>query len=70
MLELGVVIQPTGVELNVLKIKPPLCFDTAAADYFLGRFAQVLEERARSRSASARSVHRHPTTGQGGQGKE
>jgi hypothetical protein len=26
MLELGVVVQPTGVALNVLKIKPPLCF--------------------------------------------
>ncbi|MBP5888967.1 hypothetical protein F3K35_01040 [Streptomyces sp. LBUM 1481] len=70
MLELGVVIQPTGVELNVLKIKPPLCFDTPAADYFLARFTQVLDERARSRAASARSVHRHPTTVQGGQGKE
>ncbi|SOD65431.1 4-aminobutyrate aminotransferase [Streptomyces sp. 1222.2] len=70
MLELGVVIQPTGVELNVLKIKPPLCFDQAAADYFLARFTQVLEERARSRAASARSVHRHPTTGQGGQREE
>ncbi|MEU5200207.1 aminotransferase [Streptomyces scabiei] len=69
MLELGVVVQPTGVELNVLKIKPPLCFDAAAADYFLARFTQVLDERARSRAAWARSVHRHPTTGQGGAGK-
>ncbi|KFF98167.1 hypothetical protein IQ62_26460 [Streptomyces scabiei] len=65
MLELGVVIQPTGVELNVLKIKPPLCFDKAAADYFLAQFTRVLEERAQSRTASARSIHRHPTTGQG-----
>ncbi|MFE7766269.1 aminotransferase [Streptomyces sp. NPDC057438] len=65
MLELGVVVQPTGVELNVLKIKPPLCFDTAAADYFLAQFTRVLEERAQSRTASARSIHRHPTTGQG-----
>ncbi|MBZ3906497.1 aminotransferase [Streptomyces griseiscabiei] len=62
MLELGVVIQPTGVELNVLKIKPPLCFDTAAADHFVAQFTRVLEERARSRTASARSIHRHPTT--------
>ena len=65
MLELGVVIQSTGVELNVLKIKPPLCFDNAAADYFLAQFTRVLEERARSRTASARSVHRHPTATQG-----
>jgi len=65
MLELGVVIQPTGVELNVLKIKPPLCFDHAAADHFLAQFTRVLEERAQSRTAMTRSVHRHPTTTQG-----
>ncbi|MFF4343291.1 aminotransferase [Kitasatospora sp. NPDC001540] len=34
MLDLGVVVQPTGDHLNVLKIKPPLCLDTAAADFF------------------------------------
>ncbi|MFF4181360.1 aminotransferase [Streptomyces sp. NPDC001750] len=34
MLDLGVVVQPTGDHLNILKIKPPLCIDTAAADYF------------------------------------
>ncbi|MEU1848613.1 aminotransferase [Streptomyces sp. NPDC019990] len=65
MLELGVVIQPTGVELNVLKIKPPLCFDNAAADHFLAQFTRVLDERARSRAAMTRSVHRHPTTTHG-----
>ncbi|MFE5690749.1 aminotransferase class III-fold pyridoxal phosphate-dependent enzyme, partial [Streptomyces sp. NPDC056512] len=34
MLDLGVIVQPTGDHLNVLKIKPPLCIDTTAADFF------------------------------------
>ncbi|MFF0387641.1 aminotransferase [Kitasatospora sp. NPDC004615] len=34
MLDLGVVVQPTGDHLNILKIKPPLCLDIAAADFF------------------------------------
>ncbi|MFF4117691.1 aminotransferase [Streptomyces sp. NPDC001714] len=34
MLELGVIVQPTGDHLNILKIKPPLCIDTTAADFF------------------------------------
>ncbi|MEU6375215.1 aminotransferase [Streptomyces sp. NPDC046909] len=34
MLDLGVIVQPTGDHLNILKIKPPLCIDTAAADFF------------------------------------
>lgn len=34
MLDLGVVVQPTGDHLNILKIKPPLCIDTSAADFF------------------------------------
>ncbi|WNZ13795.1 aminotransferase [Streptomyces sp. 11x1] len=34
MLDLGVIVQPTGDHLNILKIKPPLCIDTTAADYF------------------------------------
>ncbi|MER5208964.1 aminotransferase [Streptomyces sp. NPDC002825] len=34
MLDLGVVVQPTGDHLNILKIKPPLCIDTEAADFF------------------------------------
>ncbi|MFI6661465.1 aminotransferase [Streptomyces sp. NPDC050523] len=34
MLDLGVVVQPTGDHLNILKIKPPLCIDTLAADFF------------------------------------
>ncbi|MER6329358.1 aminotransferase [Streptomyces sp. NPDC001034] len=34
MLDLGVVVQPTGDHLSILKIKPPLCIDTTAADFF------------------------------------
>ncbi|MFC9625810.1 aminotransferase [Streptomyces sp. NPDC056930] len=34
MLDLGVIVQPTGDHLNILKIKPPLCIDTHAADFF------------------------------------
>ncbi|TWV45981.1 aminotransferase [Streptomyces misionensis] len=34
MLDLGVIVQPTGDHLNILKIKPPLCIDSAAADFF------------------------------------
>ncbi|MFI9150520.1 aminotransferase [Streptomyces sp. NPDC053367] len=34
MLDLGVIVQPTGDHLNILKIKPPLCIDAAAADFF------------------------------------
>ena len=30
MLELGVVIQPTGDQMNILKTKPPLCIDIEA----------------------------------------
>lgn len=34
LLELGVIMQPTGDHQNVLKIKPPLCLSTESADYF------------------------------------
>jgi 4-aminobutyrate aminotransferase-like enzyme len=32
---LGVIVQPTGDHMNVLKIKPPLCIDLEAADAFV-----------------------------------
>lgn len=35
MRELGYIVQPTGDYMNVLKIKPPLCIDEAAADGFV-----------------------------------
>eukprot|EP01031_Cornospumella_fuschlensis_P000320 gene320-399_t len=34
LLELGVIMQPTGDHLNVLKIKPPLCLSRESADFF------------------------------------
>jgi 4-aminobutyrate aminotransferase-like enzyme/Ser/Thr protein kinase RdoA (MazF antagonist) len=44
MLELGVIVQPTGDHLNVLKIKPPLCIDSAAVDFFTDTLARALTE--------------------------
>ncbi|MEH3076739.1 MAG: aminotransferase class III-fold pyridoxal phosphate-dependent enzyme [Quadrisphaera sp.] len=42
LLELGVVMQPTGDHLNVLKIKPPLCITQASADAFVDALERVL----------------------------
>ena len=44
MLELGVIIQPTGDRMCVLKIKPPLCLDVAGADFFADALDRVLGE--------------------------
>lgn len=44
MLDLGVVIQPTGDHSNILKTKPPLCIDTEAADFYVDALDQVLTE--------------------------
>jgi 4-aminobutyrate aminotransferase-like enzyme/Ser/Thr protein kinase RdoA (MazF antagonist) len=44
MLELGVVIQPTGDHLNILKTKPPLCIDVAGADFYVDALDRVLTE--------------------------
>ncbi len=38
----GVIVQPTGNFMNVLKIKPPLSFDEAAADFFTEALDRVL----------------------------
>jgi 4-aminobutyrate aminotransferase-like enzyme len=46
MLELGVVVQPTGDHLNILKIKPPLCLDEDAADFFLAALDRTLADMA------------------------
>jgi 4-aminobutyrate aminotransferase-like enzyme len=40
--ELGVIVQPTSVHGNVLKIKPPLCISEENADRFLARLDEVL----------------------------
>jgi 4-aminobutyrate aminotransferase-like enzyme len=42
MLELGVVIQPTGDRLCVLKTKPPLGLDKESADYYVDMLDHVL----------------------------
>ncbi|MFI9169756.1 aminotransferase [Streptomyces lincolnensis] len=44
MLDLGVIVQPTGDHLNILKIKPPLCIDSTAVDFFTDTLARVLTE--------------------------
>lgn len=44
MLDLGVVIQPTGDHSNILKTKPPLCIDTEAADFYVDALDRVLTE--------------------------
>ncbi|MFI2735388.1 aminotransferase [Streptomyces sp. NPDC018711] len=44
MLDLGVIVQPTGDHQNVLKIKPPLCIDRAAADFFADTLDRALTE--------------------------
>jgi 4-aminobutyrate aminotransferase-like enzyme len=44
MHELGVIVQPTGDEANVLKVKPPLCFTAEDADYFTASLETALSE--------------------------
>ncbi len=44
MLELGVIVQPTGELENVLKIKPPLCITQDDADRFTDTLDRVLGE--------------------------
>jgi 4-aminobutyrate aminotransferase-like enzyme len=44
LLDLGVIMQPTGDHLNVFKIKPPLCLTRESADFFVDMVAKVLEE--------------------------
>lgn len=44
MLELGVIIQPTGDHLNILKTKPPLCIDIKGADFYVDTLDRVLTE--------------------------
>ena len=44
MLELGVIIQPTGDHSNILKTKPPLCIDVEAADFYVDTLDRALSE--------------------------
>jgi 4-aminobutyrate aminotransferase-like enzyme/Ser/Thr protein kinase RdoA (MazF antagonist) len=43
LLELGVIMQPTGDYQNVLKIKPPLVISLESVDYFVDMLEHVLE---------------------------
>ncbi|MFF0223381.1 aminotransferase [Streptomyces sp. NPDC004629] len=49
MLDLGVVVQPTGDHLNILKIKPPLCIDDTAVDFFADMLDRALTQLGYSR---------------------
>jgi 4-aminobutyrate aminotransferase-like enzyme len=44
MRELGIIVQPTADNNNVLKIKPPLCIDEAAADQFVEALGTTLRD--------------------------
>ena len=44
MRELGVIVQPTGERMNVLKIKPPLCIPAEDADRFVETLDRVLTD--------------------------
>jgi len=45
MKDLGVIVYPTGTHDNVLKIKPPMVFDTSHVDLFVERLDRVLRRR-------------------------
>lgn len=44
LLELGVIVQPTGLLGNVLKVKPPLCIGLDDADRYLSSLDRALTE--------------------------
>lgn len=44
LLELGVIMQPTGDHQNVLKVKPPLCIDAGSSAFFVEMLDRVLQE--------------------------
>lgn len=44
LLELGVLMQPTGDYLNILKIKPPMCLTRRSVDFFVDMVARALED--------------------------
>ncbi|MVA73882.1 aminotransferase [Agrobacterium vitis] len=44
LLDLGIIMQPTGDHLNVLKIKPPLCLTYESASFFVAMLDKVLTE--------------------------
>ena len=42
--DMGIVMQPTGDCLNILKIKPPMCTSRKSVDYFVDSIDRVLSE--------------------------
>jgi 4-aminobutyrate aminotransferase-like enzyme len=44
MLELGVIVQPTGDRQNILKVKPPLCIAERSADAFVDALDRTLTD--------------------------
>lgn len=42
VLDLGVIMQPTGENFNILKVKPPMCLTRASADHFIDAVAHAL----------------------------
>ncbi|MFD6517733.1 aminotransferase [Rhodococcus sp. NPDC060176] len=44
MLDYGVLVQPTGDRMCILKVKPPLCLDETGADFFVDTLDRVLTE--------------------------
>lgn len=44
LLDFGILMQPTGDHLNVLKIKPPLCLSMDSADFFADMLDRVLTD--------------------------
>ncbi|GAB1823867.1 aminotransferase [Herbidospora sp. RD11066] len=44
LLELGVIVQPTGDHLNILKIKPPMVLTEESAEFFAAALARTLSE--------------------------
>ncbi|MDI2144308.1 MULTISPECIES: aminotransferase [unclassified Pseudomonas] len=42
--ELGIFMQPTGDDLNILKIKPPMITSRQSVDFFVDMLSKVLEE--------------------------
>jgi 4-aminobutyrate aminotransferase-like enzyme len=44
LLDLGIIMQPTGDHLNVFKIKPPMCLDYESANFFASMLDKVLSQ--------------------------
>ena len=44
LLELGVIVQPTGPEMNVLKLKPPLCITDEDVELLAAALRRALAE--------------------------